>query len=275
MATTKTTKARPGAARAMWKGAVVVGDDRVAVKLYAAAVAPGGERAVRFRLLHAADLEPVRQRSVHPESGEPVERDDVRKGLEVEPGVFVVLEAEELADLAPAPSRDIEVLGFLEPAAIPAPFHERPYHVGPDDDPESYLALVEALREAGRVAVVRWVMRGQRYAGALAAHEGRLSLTTLRRWDEVVLVHGLGAPGGRALDAKERRLAEQLVEALEGPFEHDEFEDEYQARVRALVDAKARGERLPRAKVAKKRPARSLAAALRKSLEQAKERTVA
>jgi DNA end-binding protein Ku len=279
MATKKkrTAKARaePAAARAMWKGQVVVGDDEVPVKLYAGAVGRGGERGVRFRLLHAADLEPIRQRSVHPESGEPVERDDVKRGLEVEPGVFVVLEPEELEALAPEPSRDIEVVGFLDPAAIPAPFHERPYHLGPDGDPDGYLALVEALRDAGKVAVVRWVMRNQRYSGALAAHEGRLSMTTLRRWDEVVLVHGVAAPGGRALDAKEKRLAAQLVEALEGPFEHEEFHDQYQERVRALVEAKARGKALPRPRVAPKEPTPSLAAALRKSLQAAKERVSA
>ena len=56
------------AARAMWKAALQIGDLKVPVKLYSALE----DRDVHFRLLHAADHAPVKQRMVNPETDEPV-----------------------------------------------------------------------------------------------------------------------------------------------------------------------------------------------------------
>jgi DNA end-binding protein Ku len=264
-------------ARAMWKGEVQLAKQAVPVKLYAAAV----ERSkLHFRLLHHTDLTPVKQRSVHGETGEEVSSEEVQRAFVVEKDTVVVLDDDELEGSAPEPSRAIEVLAVLPAHAVPEPFYLRPYHVGPDGDAGAYLALVEALRRAGQLALVRWVMRGKRYVGALAPREGRLLLTTLRSQGEVVLVEDLPAPGGRALDAKERALAEQLVSALEGPFEPEEFHEEYTRKVHELVAAKAHGKK-PRLRAPKAKPkVASLASALRKSVEAArkhggKERDVA
>ena len=86
-------------ARAIWKGVIQVGKEEVPVKLYTAVE----DRSVHFRLLHEKDLVPVKQHMVHPESGDVVESDEMRRGHEVEPGVFVVLEPGELAEAEPEP----------------------------------------------------------------------------------------------------------------------------------------------------------------------------
>lgn len=258
-------------ARAMWKGELTLGDESLPLKLYAAAQ----DRRVHFRLLHEPDGVPVRQRSVHPSTGEVVDREDVRWGYEVEPGVLVVLDEDDLGGLEPEPSREIELLGFLHPRAVPEPHHERPYFLGPDGDEETYLAFAQALLASGRVALVRWVMRKKRYAGVISAGEGSLGLTTLRTTEEVVLLAGFHAPGGRALGPQEKALAEQLVSALSGHFDPAEYEEQYRRRVEELVRAKAAGKK-PRLRRAKpKKPAASLAKALRQSLSAAKEKRVA
>lgn len=259
------------AARAMWKAVVRLGGEEVPVKLYAAVE----DRRVHFRLLHAADGEPVRQRMVHPGSGEEVERDDIRRGVEVEAGVFVVLEPDELAELEPPASREVEVTRCLERGAIDHAWYDRPYFLGPDGDPGPYFALVTALTEAGAEAVCRWVMRSKRYQGALRAERGYLVLTTLRSAEEVVPVSELAAPPGRKLDPKELKLAEQLIEALAGEFDPTEYHDEYRERVQELVDAKARGEELELRRPKARKPVRALRSALEASLKAARERRVA
>ena len=84
------------AARAMWKAELALGDDVLPVKLYAAVE----DRGIHFRLLHARDRTPVQQQMVDPRTEEEVPREEVRRGLEVEEGVFVVLTDDELAQLA-------------------------------------------------------------------------------------------------------------------------------------------------------------------------------
>jgi len=269
--TSKRSRRKPRTARAMWKASLALGDVALPVKLYAAVE----DRDVHFRLLHARDEVPVEQRMVDPQSGEEVAAEDVRHGLEVDPGVFVILTQKEIDSVEPPESRDIEVTRFVPAAAVDAGWYRRPYLLGPDGDDEGYFALARALRESKRVGVARWVMRKQRYAGVLSPVGDYLSLITLHDASDVVTVAELEPVGGPAVGKGERHLAEQLVSALDAPFDPDSLHDEYRERLLALIDARAKGRKfeMPKERVSKPRP--DLEDALRESLRAAKERHVA
>lgn len=258
-------------ARAMWRGALRLGDVTVPVKLYAAAQ----DRRVHFHLLHEADLVRIKQRMVHPDTGAEVPREEVRRGVELERGVFVTLTPEELAGLEPEASRDVEVLRVVPRGAIRSQWHHRPYWLGPDGDDDGYFALVDVLQRTGREAVARWTMRKRAYVGALSAERGRLLMTSLRHAEEVVILGELDAPRGRALDPREVQLAERLVSALADRFDPAAFRDEHRERVMALIESKARGEKVELPRARRKRPARSLVKALEASLRRAREPKVA
>jgi DNA end-binding protein Ku len=235
----------------------------VPVKLYSA-VQP---RDVRFRLLHDTNKEPLEQHMVDPETEDVVEYREVRRGYPTDDGRIVILDPEELDELAPEPSRAIELMRFVPNAAIDPRWYDRPYWLGPDGDEESYFALAAALEDGGRTGVANWVMRRKQYHGALRAVDGYRSLVTLRNAGEVVSASGLEAPNGRALDARELKMAEQLVDALTGEFEPEQYKDEYRERVHELVEAKAKGRKLPKKRAKRKKPAdESLAEVLEKSL---------
>lgn len=235
-------------ARAMWKAVLRTGDEALPVKMYAAVE----ERRVPFRLLHAADFVRVTQQLVHPESGEVVPSSEVRKGFPVEPGVFVALSPSELEALSPPPSREITVTQFVPDDAIAPHWFDRPYYLGPDGLAPRYAALASALAGSERKGLASWVMRGHHYTGALYALDGCLCLSTLHSRDEV-----LDAPTGETRrapvgDARERQLAEQLVDALQAELDLTQFHDQHRVRVLALIEAKARGQRVPkRTKAAK------------------------
>lgn len=253
------------AARAMWKAKLVLGDLDVPVKLYAAAQ----DQAIHLHLLHEPDGARVKQRLAHAATGATVPSEQIRRGVEVERGRFLVLDDEDLAELEPAASREIELLRFVPPAAIDHRWYERPYYLGPDGDAARYAALAQAIARTGREGLARWTMRKRRYVGALRLHEDVLALVALRHAGEVVAAEELEAPAGRALDPRERALAAQLVEALAGDFDHAAFRDEYRERVLELVEQKRKGKRVKLARY-RARPAgdRSLVDALRQSLQQ-------
>jgi DNA end-binding protein Ku len=252
-------------ARAMWKAMIRVGGaaDPVPIKLYAAARG----RPFSFHLLHEKDGERVEQRIVNPESGETVAPSDVRKGFEVSSGVFVLVDPDELKVAAPEPSRDITVHEYVPRGALEPVWLERPYYLGPDGASSEYFALAEALRATERAGIATFVMRGKRYAGALIELHGYLALITLRHEDEVVKAPKLPSSVTRAIDPKERALAEQLVASLEGQFEPDQYQSEYRERLKELIAAKASGKRIAKARPIERAPTeKSLAAALKASL---------
>jgi len=251
------------AARAIWKGHIRFGAVDVPVKLYSAVQ----DRAVRFRLLDAKRREPVKQHMVHPNTGKVVESEDIRRAFESEEGRLVVLDEEELEEINPQPSRDIEVTRFVPAGAIPEPWYDRPYYLGPDEEADKrYFALAAALRKREVEGVVRWVMRNKEYVGALLAEGDYLMLITLRHANEVVPASALSPPSGRALEAREVAMAKQLVEAMEDEFDIAAYHDEYRERVLELVEAKAAGKVVKFPKAPRRQTETSLADVLEASV---------
>jgi DNA end-binding protein Ku len=255
------------AARSMWNGTLKVGKVRIGVKLYAAVE----DAAVHFHLLHDSDHERVKQHMVNPKTGEIREGEEIHRGFEIKPGTFAWISEAELAELEPAPSRDIEVEKFLPEAAIEPVWYERPYYLGPSAKSQEYFALARALGEGRSVGLARWVMRKRVYHGALRAHGDHLMLSSLHSREEVVQPPQV-APASRAADARELTMAEQLVEALAAEFHPTDFQDEHRERVLELIAAKAKGKAIQPPPRERKRPARELSAALEQSLKQVQKR---
>jgi len=257
------------AARTLWKAVIRLGRHRVPVRLFAAAK----DHTIHFRLLHERDRSPVRQRMIDPNTEEEVARDQRRKGAEIQPGRFVLLSDEDLAELEPEPSREIEILRFVPRALLEHAWYDRPYLLGPDGEEDDYWALVEALEGSGQEGIARWVMRNKEYAGSLSAEEGHLSLVTLRFAEQVIQPEELETNAGRDGFAKnEVRMAEQLISMLESDFDPARYHDRFQGRVLKLIESKAKGWKVPAKKAPRKREPPSLSKALKASLAEAKQK---
>lgn len=256
-------------ARAIWKGRLLIGKAELGVKMYAAVQ----DRTVHFRLLDKESLAPVHQRIVRKTDGKEAAKDERRKALALDEDRMVMLTAEELEELEPKPSREIELCRFVAPSLVGDMWYDRPYYLGPDDDEKDYFALVAALERSGRLGIARWVMRGKRYVGALTALEGYLSMVTLRRAEQVLSLPAVEPR--HEPDKKELKLARQLVEAAAGKFEPQLWQDEYHERVCRLIEAKAAGKTLALHAARRKRAAGGLAEQLRRSLAHLKEKKAA
>ena len=254
------------AARAIWKGNLKLDSTKIPVKLYSAVQ----DRAIRFHILDDKAKMRVKQHMINPDTGDEVANEEVRKGFEVDPGTFVILEEEDLEKLVPEASRDVEIKKFVPPTAIPPEYYDRPYYLGPDGDQNAYFALAEALKNQEKEGIAQWVMRKQSYTGALRAEGDYLLLCTLRSADEVLSAEDLPRPAGRAPEKRELAMAHQLIELLKGEFDPKEYRDEYRERVMEFVEKKAKGHK-PRLKLVKsKSKAASLDKILSKSIESLK-----
>lgn len=258
-------------ARSIFKATIAIGNDKIPVKLYSAVE----DRSVHFRLLHRPDRVPVKQRMVNAQSGEPVERGDIRKGYPIGKDTFVLLTEEEIDALEPESSREITLSKFVNPETIHPQWYERPYFLGPDGDNALYAALATALTERNKEGIATWVMRKKRYFGALSVREGHLGLIVLRYAQEVVSVPAIHVPANLKPAEKETKLAEQLIDSLIAPFDPGEFHDTYRERLLAMLEAKAQGRRIKPKKVERRRPTTALSDMLRQSIATAKERKVA
>lgn len=225
------------AARAIYNGVLNLGPHRLPVKIYSAAQ----DRKIHFHLLHDQDHVRIKQRLASSVTGETVPYEALRRGVPVDGDRLVILDREELAELDPPSSRDIELGPFVPKSAISHQWYDRPYYLKPDGKTDDYFALAEALDQTGCVGIARWTMRKKQYVGALSTHTGRLTLVTLRNPDEVILADQLEPPEGREFDPRELQLAEQLLTTLKADFDPDEYHDAYRERVAQLIEAKREG----------------------------------
>lgn len=255
----------------MWKGTLRVGKQQLGVKLYSAVE----DRTIRFHLLHAKDRAPVEQHIVRKDTGKDVGKDDMRKAFPLTRGTAVILEPEDLQKLTPPESRDIEISRFVAPSVLGDQWYDRPYYLGPDSDDDDYFALAEALDRKNVIGIARWVMRKKRYVGALSSTNGYLMLSTLRRADQVLSFSGIQPGKATAPAASELKLAQQLVSSIEQDFDPSAWQNEYRQRLRKMIEAKARGEKVEPVRRKRKASSASLAESLRASIAAVKEKKVA
>ncbi len=256
--------------RAIWKGAVSFGLVSVPVKLYAATES----HDISFRQVHAKDGGRIKYQRVCSIDGEEVAYADIAKGYETEDGQMVVLDDDDLAELPASSSREISVEKFVPREQIDPMWLEKSYFLEPDKAAaKPYALLREALKEADRVAVVTVSIRTRMTTAVLRVRDDVIVMQTMLWPDEVRKPDFAGLSATEhAAKPNELKMAKLLVETLAGDYDADDYEDDYQKAVEALVQAKLEGGEVQAPEEPKKSTGEvvDLLAALQRSVDAAK-----
>ena len=249
---------------AIWTGSISFGLVAVPVRVVSATKS----QDVRFNQLEEGTNARIRYRKVSEATGDEVPNERIRKGYEISPGQYVVVDDEEMKALAPKSSRMIEIEDFVNLEEIDPVFFEQPYYLAPDATSlKAYRLLVEAMSELRKVAIGRVVIRSKERLVAIRPVDGVLCLETMRYADEVLAVDRELVDSQPEPSERELEMARQLVDTLSGDFDPEKYHDEYREEVLALIERKAAGEEIV-APAAPEEPAKvlDLMAALEASL---------
>jgi DNA end-binding protein Ku len=231
-------------ARAIWSGAISFGLVNIPVRLYSAV----SRKTVRFHQLDSADNGRIQQKRVNPRTGEEVPYENLVKGYEIGPDSYVVIEPDELDSLAPEKTRTIDIEDFVDLEQIDPIFYDHPYYLAPGTGAEkAYKLLLDAMKESGKVAIARVVLRSKENLVAIRTRDGVMTMETLLFADEVIPPDSLDDmpdTGGKKTTKRELDMAQQLIDSLSGDFDPDKYRDEYRDRVLDLIERKAQGEEI-------------------------------
>jgi DNA end-binding protein Ku len=230
-------------ARAIWSGAISFGLVNIPVKLYSAV----SRKTVRFHQIDAESGQRIRQQRVNPASGEEVPYEQIVKGYEIGPDRYVMISPDELEALEPQKTRTIDIEDFVELEQIDPIYYDHPYYLAPDKGAgKAYKLLLDAMEDAGKVAIARVVIRSKENLVAIRPHDGVLTMETMLFADEVISPDSLdemaAADGEGATSKRELDMAKQLIDSLSSEFEPEKYHDEYRERVLELIERKAQGE---------------------------------
>lgn len=163
---------------------------------------------------------------------------------------------------------------FVDEDAIDARYFETPYYLLPDGDiaDEGYVVIQKALKETGKVGLGQFILRGRGNIVAIKPCGRGLLLEILRHANEVkpADVFFDDIPELK-VDKEALDLAKELIERKAGPFEPEQFKDEYTEAMWELIHAKIEHrapeivtEQAPTAKII------NIMDALKKSVQQGK-----
>jgi DNA end-binding protein Ku len=230
----------------MWSGAISFGLVNVPIKLYSAV----SKKTVRFHQLNAETGNRIAQKRTDSVTGEEVAYENLVKGYELTRDRYVIINPDELDTLDPEKSRTIDIEDFVDLSEIDPVYYDHPYYLVPDKGAsKAYGLLLNAMRESGRVAIARVVLRSKEQLVAIRPdRDGRLlMMETMIFADEVVPADDLdGLPEAEDLKVSERevKMAQQLIESLVTDFEPQRYRDEYREKVLELIEAKAEGQEI-------------------------------
>jgi DNA end-binding protein Ku len=258
--------------RSIWSGAISFGLVNVPVKLYSAV----SRKTVRFHQLHEKDGSRIQQKRFCAQEDEEVPWEEIAKGYEIGPDRYVMITPEELEAVEPRKTRTIDIEDFVDLDEIDPIFYDHPYYLAPGTGAaKPYKLLLDAMRDANKVAIARVVIRSKEQLTAIRPVGNLLAMSTMLFADEVVPSDSIDeAETVEDSDTTKRELemARQLIDSLSSDFDPSKYRDEYRERVLEMIEAKAEGEEIVLQPAEEPEPVPDLMAALEASVAAAKDK---
>lgn len=225
----------------IWKGSLTFGLVAVPVELKSAVK----EDHISFRMLHAADLAPIKYERTCSADGETVPWGEIVKGYEYTKGKYVVLTEEDFKDAAIESSKALDIMDFVKEEEIDPRYFDTPYYLVPTKGGEkAYALLREAIRSTGMVGVGKIIIRQKQHLAGVKTLGDAMVLAMMRFAHELVDVSEYSFPSAEGLRPQENKMAEQLVSSLAEKFDPSKYTDDYEANLMRIIKAKMKGKKI-------------------------------
>jgi DNA end-binding protein Ku len=229
-------------ARPIWRGHLRLALVSCPVALYNARHDRAG---IRFHLINPDTGNRIRMITQDAETGKELERRDLVKGYEFRKNQYVLLNDEDFDSVKVESSSVMNIEKFIDTDSIDPVYYDAAYYAAPDGDAgrDVYAVLREAIARTGKTALARVVIAQRERTIAMRPTGNGLIAHTLYEERDLNsakdLFDGLGSI---KTDPEMVQLASQLVQRQSGQYDAADLEDRYETRLRAMIEAKLKGE---------------------------------
>ena len=254
--------------RSMWKGHIRFSMVTIPIRLYTAV---DSGRPIRFNQLHKEDNGRVGYDKKCKSCGETLSSNQIVKGYEFGPDEYVIVEDEDFQKVRLKSTKIIEIEGFVDLEEIEPSLFDTPYYIGPDGNvaEKVYALLREALKQTGRMAVGRVVMRDREEVVLMGSQADGLIMYKLRYPQFVRDINAVPGLDRLEVEEKELGLAKRLIESMSTSLDDLDLKDRYHDAVKEMLQAKIDDKEV--VTVAEDfKPVVDIMVALKESIEQAK-----
>jgi len=255
------------APRPVWKGYLKLSLVSCSVAMY---TATSTSSRIRLNIINRETGNRIRNQAIDSETGDVVENDAKVKGYEVDDGEYVLLEEDELDEVALESTHTLEVEQFVAREEVDPIYLDESFYIVPNDEAayEAFAVIREAMKKKGMVGLGRVVTHRRERLLMLQSRGKGIAATALRYRNEVRDEHEYfdEIPNVK-ISPDMIELAEHILESKHGHFDPSEFEDRYEDALRDLIKAKKAGKAPPSSPSPKPSNVINLMDALRRSVK--------
>ena len=233
------------APRPNWKGFLKLSLVSCSVAMY---TATSTSQRVSFNIINKKTGNRIRYDVVDAETGEEVEKEDRVKGYKLDNKDYLLLEDEELENVALDSTHTIEIEEFVPASEVDRIYLDESFYIVPQDEvaQEAFAVIREAMKKEDLAGLARVVIYRRERLLLLQPRGKGLMATALRYTNEVRDEEEYfdDIPNFK-VSSDMLKLATHILDTKKGAFKPDKFEDRYEDALKALIKAKQQGKEPP------------------------------
>ncbi len=228
---------------------------------------------IHFNQLHKEDNSRIRYKKTCAHCGRELSADDIVKGFEYEDNKFVVITDDEIERIKTEKEKSIQILHFAQLNQISPVYYDKTYQAAPETGGEKAFELLRAaLMAEQKIAIGKTVIGTKDTLMAIIPREDGILISTMFYADDIrALQKQYNKP---AVSEQELNMAKILINSMDTPFDPSKYKDEYQARLRELIETKISGKEIVAAEPESTGKVIDLMDALKASVEKAQKEKV-
>lgn len=223
---------------------------------------------IHFNQLHKEDNSRIRYKKTCAHCGKEISSGDIVKGFEYDKDKYVVVTDDEIEKIKTEKEKSIQILHFAQLDQISPVYYDKTYQASPEAGGEKAFELLRsALMAEQKIAIGKTVMGTKDTLMAIIPREDGILVSTMFYADEIKEIQ---KPYTKpAVSEQELNMARMLINSMDTPFDPDKYKDEYQVRLRELIETKISGKEVVAAEPGSTGKVIDLMEALKASVEKA------
>jgi Ku protein, prokaryotic len=195
---------------------------------------------IHFNQLHKEDSSRVRYKKTCAHCGKELSTDDIVRGFEYDDDKYVIITDEEIEKIKTEKEKSIQILHFAQLNQISPVYYDKTYQAAPETGGEKAFELLRsALMAEQKIAVGKTVIGTKDTLMAIIPREEGILISTMFYADDI---KEMQKPYTHPdVSSQELDMAKLLIYSMDTPFDPSKYKDEYQVKLKELVESKIAG----------------------------------
>jgi DNA end-binding protein Ku len=221
---------------------------------------------IHFNQLHKDDNERIKYKKTCAHCGAEVTSKDIIKGYQYDTDHYVVVTEDDLEKIKTEKDKSIQIVHFAQLSQISPIYYDKTYQVTPEAGGDKAFELLRAaLMAEQKIAIGKTVMGTKETLLAIIPREDGILISMMFYEDEIKdLPKSYNKP---EISQDELSMAKTLINSMNTPFNPAAYKDEYQIKLRELIETKIAGKEIVASKAESPSNIINLMDALKASIE--------